>query len=136
MADIIRCRPFLRPREPETSNLRIARNLLLILLVALLLPYLVTPFYRAGHPVSTLMAWRWLTGAPMSRPWIDFGAISPALPPSVVGAEDAKFCSHSGIDWGALRDVIDDAEDGEAGPDISPASTRYLPDNSGVFQRF
>ena len=28
-------------------------------------------------------------------------------------AEDAKFCSHHGIDWDALREVIDDAEDGE-----------------------
>jgi monofunctional biosynthetic peptidoglycan transglycosylase len=93
--------------------LRVARNLLLILLVVLLLPYLVAPLYRAGHPVSTLMAWRYLTGAPMSRQWIDFAAISPALPRSVVAAEDAKFCSHHGIDWGALRDVIDDAEEGE-----------------------
>ena len=79
----------------------------------LLLPYLLAPFYRAGHPVSTLMAWRWLTGAPVSRQWIDFAAMSPALPRSVVASEDAKFCSHRGIDWDALRDVIDDAEDGE-----------------------
>jgi monofunctional biosynthetic peptidoglycan transglycosylase len=93
--------------------LRVVRNLLLILLGVLLLPYLLTPFYRVGHPVSTLMAWRWLKGAPMSRQWIDFAAISPALPRSVVGSEDAKFCSHHGIDWDALRDVIDDAEDGE-----------------------
>src|ERR1700720_1194741 len=99
--------------EPETVILRVARNLLLILLVVLALPYLVAPLYRAGHPVSTLMAWRWLTGAPMSRQWIDLGAISPSLPRSVVAAEDAKFCSHHGIDWDALRDVIDDAEDGE-----------------------
>ena len=94
-------------------NLRVARNLLLILLAVLLLPYLLAPFYRAGHPVSTLMAWRWLTGAPMSRQWVDFGAISPSLPRSVVASEDAKFCSHHGIDWGALREVIDDAEEGE-----------------------
>ena len=87
--------------------------LLLILLVVLALPYLVAPFYRVGHPVSTLMAWRWLKGAPVSRQWIDFGAISPALPRSVVASEDAKFCSHHGIDWDALREVIDDAEDGE-----------------------
>jgi len=88
--------------------------LLLILLVALLLPYLVTPFYRTGHPLSSLMAWRYMTGAPMSRQWIDFAAISPMLPRAVVAAEDAKFCSHHGIDWGALREVIDDAEeDGE-----------------------
>jgi monofunctional biosynthetic peptidoglycan transglycosylase len=105
-----RSRPLL---EPETSNLRVARNLLLILLAVLLLPYLLAPFYRVGHPVSTLMAWRWLTGAPVSRQWIDFAAISPLLPRSVVASEDAKFCSHHGIDWDALRDVIDDAEDGE-----------------------
>jgi monofunctional biosynthetic peptidoglycan transglycosylase len=50
----------------------------------------------------------------VSRQWIDFGAISPSLPRSVVASEDAKFCSHHGIDWDALREVIDDAEDGEA----------------------
>jgi monofunctional biosynthetic peptidoglycan transglycosylase len=93
--------------------LRLARNLFLIALLILLLPYLLAPLYRAGHPVSTLMAWRYLTGAPMSRQWIDFGAISPHLPRSVVGSEDANFCRHHGIDWDALRDVIDDAEDGE-----------------------
>jgi len=82
-------------------------------LVVLLLPYLLAPFYRSGHPASTLMAWRWLKGAPVSRQWIDFGAISPFLPRSVVAAEDSKFCSHHGVDWDALRDVIDDAEDGE-----------------------
>ena len=32
----------------------------------------------------------------------------------MVASEDAKFCSHHGIDWDALREVIDDAEDGEA----------------------
>jgi hypothetical protein len=93
--------------------LRIARNLLLMVLVVLLLPYLLALLYRAGHPVSTLMAWRYLTGAPMSRQWIDLNAMSPALPRSVVASEDAKFCRHHGIDWDALREVIDDAEDGE-----------------------
>ena len=83
------------------------------MLAALLLPYLVAPLYRVGHPVSTLMAWRWLQGAPVSRQWVDFSAISPSLPRSVVAAEDANFCSHHGIDWDALREVIDDAEDGE-----------------------
>jgi monofunctional biosynthetic peptidoglycan transglycosylase len=99
--------------EPETSILRVARNLLLILLAVLLLPYLVVPLYRAGHPVSMLMAWRYLTGGPVSRQWIDFSAISPALPRSVVAAEDANFCRHHGVDWGAIREAIDDAEEGE-----------------------
>lgn len=99
--------------EPEAPRLRIVRYLLLILLVLLLLPYLVAPFYAAGHPVSTLMAWRWLKGAPVSRQWVDLNAMSPYLPRTVVAAEDAKFCSHRGVDWDALREVMDDAEDGE-----------------------
>jgi monofunctional glycosyltransferase len=93
--------------------LRIVRYLLLILLLLLLAPYAVAPFYRAGHPVSTLMAWRWLKGAPVTRQWVDLAAMSPHLPRSVVASEDAKFCSHRGVDWGALREVLDDAEDGE-----------------------
>ena len=93
--------------------MRIARNLLLIVLAALLLPYVVAPLYRFGHPASTLMAWRTITGAPVSRQWIDLAATSPSLLRSVVASEDAKFCKHHGVDWDALREVIDDAEDGE-----------------------
>src|SRR3954468_16517626 len=85
----------------ESQPLRIIRNLFLMVLLVLLLPYLLTPLYRAGHPVSTLMAWRWISGAPMSRQWVDFNTMSPALPRSVVASEDAKFCSHHGIDWDA-----------------------------------
>jgi monofunctional biosynthetic peptidoglycan transglycosylase len=96
-----------------TPFLRLVRNLFLIVLVPLLVPYVVAPLYRAGHPVSTLMAWRWLTGTPVSRQWVDLGAMSPWLARSVVASEDAKFCAHHGIDWDALRDVLDDAEDGE-----------------------
>jgi monofunctional glycosyltransferase len=111
---------FARTRCTETQNLRVVRILLLILLAALLLPYLLAPLYRTGHPVSTMMAWRWLKGAPMSREWIDFGAISPSLPRSVVAAEDAHFCKHHGVDWGAVREVIDDVQEGG---DLRGAST-------------
>jgi monofunctional glycosyltransferase len=109
----VRASAFAEQTSNQKLNLRVARNLLLILLVTLLLPYLVAPAYRVGHPVSTLMAWRWVTGAPVSRQWADFNAISPFLPRSIVAAEDAKFCNHRGIDWDALREVMDDAEDGE-----------------------
>jgi len=93
--------------------LRVVRTLLLILAVALLVPYVITPLYRTGHPVSTLMAWRYVRGAPMSRQWIDLAAMSPPLPRAVVASEDAHFCKHHGIDWGALREAMQDAEDGE-----------------------
>jgi monofunctional glycosyltransferase len=93
--------------------LRIARNLLLTLLAVLLLPYFLAPLYRTGHPASALMAWRTMRGAPVSRQWIDLAMMASPLPRSVVASEDAKFCIHHGIDWDALREVIDDAEDGE-----------------------
>ncbi|NVN86030.1 MAG: monofunctional biosynthetic peptidoglycan transglycosylase [Rhodopseudomonas sp.] len=92
---------------------RLLRAAILIVLALLAFPYLLTPFYRAGHPVSALMAWRWLSGAPVTRQWIDFDVISPALPRTVVGSEDAKFCSHHGIDWDSVRDVLDDLQDGD-----------------------
>lgn len=97
----------------KRSILRIARYLFLILLAVLLLPYLAAPLYRIGHPASTLMAWRYLTGAPVARQWVDLSAMAAPLPRSVVASEDARFCSHRGVDWGALREVIDDAEEGE-----------------------
>jgi monofunctional biosynthetic peptidoglycan transglycosylase len=93
--------------------LRIVRILLLLVVAVLLVPYALTPLYRSGHPVSALMAWRTLKGATVTRQWVDFNAISPHLSRSVVGSEDSKFCSHRGIDWDALQDAIDDAEDGE-----------------------
>jgi monofunctional glycosyltransferase len=94
--------------------MRLLRWAILLALAIAVLPYLLTPFYAGGHPVSTLMTWRWITGQPVSRTWIDIAEIAPALPRSVVGAEDAKFCSHHGIDWDSVRDVIDDMQDGEA----------------------
>jgi len=93
--------------------LRALKILALLVLAALLVPYVLTPFYRAGHPVSTLMVWRRLTGAPVSRQWIDLQAMSPYLPRAVVGAEDAHFCKHQGIDFGALREAINNAKEGE-----------------------
>ena len=94
--------------------MRLVRRLILIGILLVLIPYLLTPLYAVGHPVSTLMMWRWITGAPVERTWVDLKTISPALPRSVVGSEDARFCSHQGIDWNSLQSAIDDAQDGEA----------------------
>lgn len=93
--------------------LRVVRSLLLIVVIALALPYVLVPFYGSGHPVSTLMLWRRLTGAPVQRTWLDLNEVAPVLPRTVIASEDAKFCGHHGIDWDALQDVIDDAQEGE-----------------------
>lgn len=99
--------------EPVAQPLRLVRRLLLLLVIVLALPYVLAPLYAFGHPVSTLMIWRSITGAPVERDWIDLADVAPSLPRSVIGAEDARFCGHHGVDWAALQDVIDDAEDGD-----------------------
>jgi monofunctional biosynthetic peptidoglycan transglycosylase len=92
---------------------RLIRAVVLVVLGLVLLPYVLTPLYSTGHPVSTLMIGRYLTGETVTRKWVDIGDMSEALPRSVVAAEDAKFCFHHGIDWDSVRTIIEDVQDGE-----------------------
>ncbi|MGL4263941.1 MAG: monofunctional biosynthetic peptidoglycan transglycosylase [Afipia sp.] len=92
---------------------RLIRMVVLVVLGLVLLPYVLTPLYSSGHPVSTLMIGRYLTGETVTRKWVDLDEMSEALPRSVVAAEDAKFCFHRGIDWDSVRNIIEDAQDGE-----------------------
>ena len=62
------------------------------------------------HPVSTLMAARWLTGQPVDRRWVPLSAVSPKLVASVILSEDGQFCHEHGIDLSALRKVIGDGD--------------------------
>jgi monofunctional biosynthetic peptidoglycan transglycosylase len=105
----------LMAQRSRSVAVRLFRTVLAVLLVLLLLPYLLVPLYRVGHPVSTLMLGRWFTGQNVTRTWLDFAEIAPGLPLTVIVAEDAKFCRHRGIDWDALQEAIDDLQDGEAG---------------------
>jgi len=92
---------------------RLIRAVVLVVLGLVLLPYVLTPIYSAGHPVSTLMIGRYLSGEPVTRTWIGIDTIAPAMPRSVVAAEDAKFCFHHGIDWDSVQDILEDAQEGE-----------------------
>lgn len=92
---------------------RLIRAVVLVLFGLVLLPYLLTPLYSTGQPVSTLMIGRYLTGDPVTRTWVGLADMSEALPRSVVAAEDAKFCFHHGIDWDSVRTIIEDAQDGD-----------------------
>lgn len=70
--------------------------------------------YTRVTPVSTLMLGRWVTGRPVQRSYVPLSGIAPALPALVVASEDARFCLHGGVDWSALREVMDASE--AAGP--------------------
>jgi monofunctional biosynthetic peptidoglycan transglycosylase len=98
-------------RSPRSAAFRLVRALLIALVAIVLLPYLLTPLYHAVNPVSTLMLWRWATGARVERTWTPLTAIAPALPRTVIASEDARYCVHRGVDLGELRAAIQDADD-------------------------
>jgi monofunctional glycosyltransferase len=90
---------------------RTLRIVFLLLLAVLLAPYLLTIVYRFVDPPSTVMVWRWVTGAPVERKTLVLTEIARALPMAVIAAEDARFCAHHGVDWKGVKEAIDDAED-------------------------
>ena len=90
---------------------RALRAVIFVVLALLLLPYVVTPFYAAGKPVSTMMLWRWIAGERVERRYVPLSRISPALSLAVIIAEDGRFCSHYGVDIAGIRDALADADD-------------------------
>jgi monofunctional biosynthetic peptidoglycan transglycosylase len=100
-------------QEHLPARKQILRTLGLALLVILALPYALIPVYRViDPPFSSLMTRQFLTGVNVRQQWVDFEDISPALPRAVVISEDAAFCRHWGVDWNAVSDALEDAEDG------------------------
>ncbi len=57
------------------------------------------------------MALNRLGGTATEQTWVGLGRISPHLVRAVLVSEDARFCSHRGIDWTEVQNALDD-EDG------------------------
>lgn len=91
---------------------RSLRWLALVIAILAALPVLLIALYTVAPPVSTLMLGRWITGQPVVRMLAPLEAIDPRLVRAVIASEDSGFCRHHGVDWGELKDVIDDAGDG------------------------
>jgi monofunctional glycosyltransferase len=85
---------------------RLAVSIAIVAAVLVLTPYAIAPLYRFFDPVSTLMVWRWATGARVERIVVPLNRISPALPLTVIVAEDGSFCRNHGIDLGAMREAL------------------------------
>ncbi|MGB3282735.1 MAG: monofunctional biosynthetic peptidoglycan transglycosylase [Methylovirgula sp.] len=78
----------------------------LVLLVLVLLAGLII-LYRFVPPVSTPMLARMLLHEKVERDYLPLDRMSPNLRAAVIMSEDAHFCRHHGVDWGAMREVID-----------------------------
>lgn len=91
------------------------RRIVATLVVVALLPLGLSLLYRipAVHPVSTLMLVDAVTFAGYERRWTPLNEIGDHVVHAVMMSEDARFCAHDGVDWGALNSVINDALAGE-----------------------
>ncbi len=96
------------PRKPA---FRVIRWLVGALAVLIFLPYFVAPLYRVIDPVSTLMLGRWILGKRVEQTWVPLDRVAGVLPRTVIASEDARFCSHRGIDLTEMRAALEDAED-------------------------
>src|SRR5215510_3766229 len=103
-------------RRPRRWLSRLAWALALAVMIVLLLPYLLVPLYRVVNPISTLMLWRWATGARVERSFVPIERMAPALPITVIASEDGRFCSYRGID---LRELLEDVDDISAARAVS-----------------
>jgi monofunctional glycosyltransferase len=57
---------------------------------------------------------RWMEQETAERNYVPLWRVSENLRNAVIVSEDTRFCQHHGVDWGALRYVID--HPGAAGP--------------------
>jgi monofunctional biosynthetic peptidoglycan transglycosylase len=94
-----------RQRKPSLwAKIRVWLRRVVLALLAVFLGLLLLDTFAA--PVSTLMLGRWLTGRKVERVAVPLEKISAYLQQAVIASEDARFCLHSGVDWGALRTVV------------------------------
>jgi monofunctional glycosyltransferase len=89
---------------------RIGRWVLIAIAVLALIPAVLVPIYALVRPVSTLMIATRIADGPIQRDWVGFDEIAKVAVISVMVSEDARFCEHHGVDWGALNEVLDDPD--------------------------
>jgi monofunctional glycosyltransferase len=101
----------------------ITRKLFKVLALVALVPVVLTLIYAVvPPPFSNVMLLRSLAGNGLNKDWVSLDEISPHLARAVITSEDARFCSHSGVDWTEMNHVFEDVFDDDEGA-VRGAST-------------
>src|SRR5689334_8823175 len=112
----------------------VPRRLATVAIFIALWPVLMTFVYAVlPPPASNLMILRLFNGNGLSYNWVSLDEISPYLPLAVVSSEDARFCSHNGVDWIEFSDVLDEATDGDGEGPTRGASTISMQTAKNLF---
>lgn len=112
-------RPFIaRTRERLSPMLdgrrgRLLRYAAYGILALIAAPYVLALLYIfINPPMSFYMLREAVAGEGARWRWKDIEEISPNLTKQVIVSEDARFCEHWGVDWHAVIDAVEDADDG------------------------
>jgi monofunctional glycosyltransferase len=109
------------------------RRALGVLGILVLAPFVLTFIYAViPPPVSNIMLLRAVQGNGLNKDWVSIDNMSPYLPAAVLSSEDARFCSHWGVDWTEMQGVIDDVFDDDEGP-VRGASTISMQTAKNLF---
>jgi monofunctional biosynthetic peptidoglycan transglycosylase len=84
---------------------RIAR--VFVVLAALVLLSIVV-FRFINPPITPVMLAEKLRGSTLRHHWVPLERMSPQLPLAAISSEDGRFCLHWGVDWGAVRDAVEE----------------------------
>lgn len=96
---------------------RVLRLALIFVLLLIAVPLALILLLRfVDPPGSMVMARKILGGAEIRRQWVPLEKMSRVLVKTVVTSEDARFCSHWGVDWEAVEEAIEEAEKRGRGP--------------------
>jgi monofunctional biosynthetic peptidoglycan transglycosylase len=83
-----------------------------VLALTVLLVSLTVLYRWVDPPASTLMLGQRLIGMPIRQQWVALDRISPNLQRAAILSEDGRFCRHGGVDWGELKEAIEQTRDG------------------------
>jgi monofunctional biosynthetic peptidoglycan transglycosylase len=93
-------------RRASRPWLRAAALVVLWLVGAVTLSMIAFRF--VNPPITAVMAVDKARGAKVRQTWVLLENMSPYLPLAVIASEDGRFCAHWGIDWGAVRDAVNE----------------------------
>ena len=97
----------------EASRMKVIRRLVFSVFLGpiLLIAAHMCVFQWVPVPLTPLMLIRWNQDHPIQKDWIAIEEMSPHLARAVIAAEDNRYCVHSGVDWSAVKTVVEEYRD-------------------------
>lgn len=97
-----------RPAKRRHPWLRRIGLVVLLIMAGLLLS--IIAFRFINPPITSVMIAEKLKGATLKHRWVPLDSMARDLPLAVIASEDGRFCVHWGVDWGAVKDAVEEAK--------------------------